>query len=195
MTAKRGVQPRVRKQSGSAAGPRRFRVSATPSGFQAFATQVAAASETGKEPVPTHASVDSRTTQNPIYLIYLWITDWLARAKSSLPRFAPVKMNLIYQQLSQRNREETPLWGNRRLASLPLPTILSYRIGFDSRIHDLSLVTDNNLPQVTSPPRTPKILDWGAYGDVLSGKPVWIYAQVPSGRIEERGSPRLPRSQ
>jgi hypothetical protein len=56
--------------------------------------------------VPTHAFVDLRTTQNPIYL---WITDWLARAKSSLSRFAPVKTEPDLPTVIKEPRGNSPL--------------------------------------------------------------------------------------
>lgn len=58
--------------------------------------------------------------------------------------------------------------------------------------HDLSLITDENLSSLTSPPKTPTIAGWGSYAAVLDGHPLFVSClNVISGRwrnAEGRGT-------
>lgn len=66
---------------------------------------------------------------------------------------------------------------SRWLPSLPYPH------GF---AHDLSLITDNDLPRVASFPGTPKVIGWGKYSDVLSGNPIFITGMnLFTGRVRQ----------
>jgi hypothetical protein len=51
------------------------------------------------------------------------------------------------------------------------PKKIQYPIGFT---HDLSLITGNDLPELSSPPGLPTINRWGEYSDVLDGGPVFV---------------------
>lgn len=52
--------------------------------------------------------------------------------------------------------------------------------------HDLSLITDNDLPRVASFPGTPKVIGWGKYSDVLSGNPIFITGMnLFTGRVRQ----------
>lgn len=57
-------------------------------------------------------------------------------------------------------------------------------------LHDLSLVTSDNLPTVTSPPGAPRIVGWGGYDEVLNGAPVFIVCSnvVTGNQIKRTGS-------
>jgi len=45
---------------------------------------------------------------------------------------------------------------------------IPYPCGFQ---HDLSLITGPNLPQLTNPPDSPRIIGWGTYEEALQGEP------------------------
>ncbi|KAJ5193414.1 hypothetical protein N7449_009556 [Penicillium cf. viridicatum] len=50
--------------------------------------------------------------------------------------------------------------------------LIPYPHGFQ---HDLSLVTGPNLPQLTNPPYTPRVTEWGPYEEALQGRPVFVH--------------------
>lgn len=50
---------------------------------------------------------------------------------------------------------------------------IPYPYGFQ---HDLSLVTGPNLPQLTNPPNTPRVTEWGPYEEALQGRPVFVHS-------------------
>ncbi|KAI3141939.1 hypothetical protein CBS147326_2026 [Penicillium roqueforti] len=50
--------------------------------------------------------------------------------------------------------------------------MIPYPYGFQ---HDLSLVTGPNLPQLTNPPNTPRVTEWGPYEAALQGRPVFVH--------------------
>ncbi|KXG51690.1 uncharacterized protein PGRI_090830 [Penicillium griseofulvum] len=50
--------------------------------------------------------------------------------------------------------------------------LIPYPYGFQ---HDLSLITGPNLPQLTNPPHTPRVTEWGPYEEALQGRPVLVY--------------------
>jgi hypothetical protein len=59
--------------------------------------------------------------------------------------------------------------------------LIPYPYGFQ---HDLSLVTGPELPQLTNPPGTPRVTEWGPYEEALQGKPVFVNRyNTATGRI------------
>ncbi|PTU25680.1 hypothetical protein P175DRAFT_0469193 [Aspergillus ochraceoroseus IBT 24754] len=59
--------------------------------------------------------------------------------------------------------------------------LIPYPYGFQ---HDLSLVTGPNLPQLTSPPGTPRVTEWGPYEEALQGRPVFLQRyNIATGRF------------
>ncbi|CAG8908594.1 unnamed protein product [Penicillium egyptiacum] len=50
--------------------------------------------------------------------------------------------------------------------------LIPYPYGFQ---HDLSLVTGPKLPQLTNPPNTPRVTEWGPYEEALQGRPVFVH--------------------
>ncbi len=59
-------------------------------------------------------------------------------------------------------------------SSLPFPS------GFT---HDLSLITDGNLPSLTNPPKTPSVSGWGFYAAASDEDPLFVSRlNVISGR-------------
>lgn len=48
---------------------------------------------------------------------------------------------------------------------------MPYPVGFS---HDLSIITDDNLPHLTNHPNSPRITHWGPYEEVLQGSPLFI---------------------
>lgn len=52
-----------------------------------------------------------------------------------------------------------------------IPKNMPFPCGF---VHDLSLVTSDSLPVITSPIGTPRIVGWADYNDVLDGGPVFV---------------------
>ncbi|KAL1969233.1 hypothetical protein VTN77DRAFT_487 [Rasamsonia byssochlamydoides] len=53
----------------------------------------------------------------------------------------------------------------------PISHLVPFPFGF---IHDLSLVTDNELPAMITPSRVPRIVGWGNYNDVLDGGSLFV---------------------
>jgi hypothetical protein len=62
-------------------------------------------------------------------------------------------------------------------------------------VHDLSLITNSQeLPEVTSPDRTPCVVGWGSYTDLLDGKPVFVTGlNIPTGNTIVRSGSGISR--
>lgn len=54
----------------------------------------------------------------------------------------------------------------------PIPTALPFPSGFR---HDLSLISDDNLPELVNSPNGPLLTGWGSYASVLDGGSVFMY--------------------
>lgn len=54
----------------------------------------------------------------------------------------------------------------------PIPTTLTFPSGFR---HDLSLISDDNLPELVNYPNSPLLTGWGSYASVLDGASVFVY--------------------
>ncbi len=54
----------------------------------------------------------------------------------------------------------------------PIPTALPFPSGFR---HDLSLISDDNLPELVNSPNGPLLTGWGSYASVLDGGSVFVY--------------------
>lgn len=54
----------------------------------------------------------------------------------------------------------------------PIPTALPFPSGFR---HDLSLITDDNLPELVNSPNGPLLTGWGSYASVQDGGSVFVY--------------------
>lgn len=53
----------------------------------------------------------------------------------------------------------------------PMPTALLFPSGFR---HDLSLTSDDNLPELVNYPNSPLLTGWGLYASVLDGESVFV---------------------
>ncbi|KAI9781204.1 MAG: hypothetical protein M1816_002464 [Peltula sp. TS41687] len=139
----------------------------------------------GKEVITTttHAFVRLGKRRSSLWL---QAAEWYLRLRSSLERFRPIKTELAVPAVAEaRDRTgNTPLgkevWlagTNRKIGTItatydPHPSgHLPFPSGFR---HDLSLITNENLPYITTPPKTPTISGWGAYTSVLDGEPLFV---------------------
>ncbi|KAI9820469.1 MAG: hypothetical protein M1826_000906 [Phylliscum demangeonii] len=116
------------------------------------------------------------------------VVDWVVRAKESLARSralrAPASTPAVAESCDgtkDSNRSlGTVVWlagTNRKLGTItttydPHPSrLLPFPSGFT---HDLSLITGETLPLLTSPPGMPSISGWGSYPAALDGGPLFV---------------------
>lgn len=114
------------------------------------------------------------------------VCDWILRAKSAIGRFrnpfSPRPAETPAGGISRSGNSNSPIGKHVWLAtearkvgtisrSFDQPSsVLPYPAGYR---HDLSLVTDDNLPFVVSPPGYPVISGWATYSEALSGACVY----------------------
>lgn len=134
--------------------------------------------------VTTHAFVRCAVTKSPIRLR---LSEWYLAARTALTSFKAVRRDPEAPAVVETRQQEgnTPLGKvvflagtSRRVGTItatydaiPIPRFLPFPTGFR---HDLSLITDQHLPRIINPPRTPRIIGWGEYSAVLDGEPVYI---------------------
>ncbi|KAJ5782257.1 hypothetical protein N7457_004031 [Penicillium paradoxum] len=155
--------------------------------------------------VPTHAFITLRSIRSaPL----LRIADWYGHIKMKLARYSPIKSGLSMRAIGSARRHpmgNSPLGQQVFLAgdSKQIGTIsftydpisarpLRFPTGF---VHDLSLITNSQeLPEVTSPDRTPCVVGWGSYTDLLDGKPVFVTGlNIPTGNTIVRSGSGISR--
>ncbi|KAJ5585423.1 uncharacterized protein N7459_005223 [Penicillium hispanicum] len=111
-------------------------------------------------------------------------SDYIARAKSALQRLIhrPPPPDTLALGVARNSPANSPIgkevWlatEKQRIGAIsytfddPSPT-LAYPAGYR---HDLSLITDYNLPAVVSPPGYPVVSEWASYSAALAGGDVY----------------------
>ncbi|KAK2812920.1 hypothetical protein FQN50_000941 [Emmonsiellopsis sp. PD_5] len=148
--------------------------------------------------VPTHAFVKISTVVRSG--LYLHIVNWIACVKDTLWTFNP--FSGATSEVATGTAGDSPIgkevWlvrSNQFVGTItetydpPISRWTPFPYGFR---HDLSLVTGENLPDLTTPPFSPKISGWGSYSDALDGRPIFVTGfNVTTGNIEKNESTRL----
>lgn len=131
----------------------------------------------------THAFVELVREMHPVVRR---LNDWYLRAKRSLARYrspqpeshVPAVAGLRQPTANTSIGKTVWLAGtNRKVGKItrtydPLGDgALWFPIGFT---HDLSLIMDENLPEITSPPGVAPIAGWAEYSEALGGCPVFV---------------------
>ncbi|KAJ9485749.1 hypothetical protein VN97_g7602 [Penicillium thymicola] len=115
----------------------------------------------------------------------LMFCDWILWTKSALRRFVrqrPLSDTCALRE-ARNSQTNSPIgkevWlttEKKRIGTIsytfdnPNP-VFSYPAGYR---HDLSLITDNNLPTLVSPPGYPVVSEWASYSAALAGSDVYV---------------------
>ncbi|KAK2805056.1 hypothetical protein FQN51_001151 [Onygenales sp. PD_10] len=143
--------------------------------------------------VPTHAFVKVSTVMRSG--LYPCIANWIACVKDALWKFNPFSgaaseaATGTMQSNSPVGKEVWLAKSNQLVGTItdtydpPVSCWTPFPYGFR---HDLSLVTGENLPDLTTPPSLPKVSGWGSYSDALDGRPIFVTRfNVTTGTIEK----------
>ncbi|KAJ5942540.1 hypothetical protein N7516_002708 [Penicillium verrucosum] len=134
----------------------------------------------------THAFV--RLTDPKMSNIRKRLTDHILAAKEFLKRLRPPprqapQAGIIHSERVANSPLGKEVWLGGTETYIGTITVtydrlsrhrfIPYPYGFQ---HDLSLVTGPNLPQLTNPPNTPRVTEWGPYEEALQGRPVFVHS-------------------
>ncbi|KGO74630.1 hypothetical protein PITC_002750 [Penicillium italicum] len=136
----------------------------------------------GKEAITTVTHGFVRNPQRS--RMTMMFSEWVLRAKSALLRFRrpPSQSETCAVGVVRNSNKNSPIgkevWlatEKKRIGVIshtfddPSP-VLPYPAGYR---HDLSLIMDDNLPQLVSPPGYPVVSEWASYSSALSGSDVY----------------------
>ncbi|KAJ5690359.1 hypothetical protein N7462_004751 [Penicillium macrosclerotiorum] len=109
-------------------------------------------------------------------------SDWISWTKSALRRFVR-KSDACALGVARKSQTNSPIgkevWlatEKKRIGTIsqtfddPSP-VLPYPAGYR---HDLSLITDDDLPALVSPPGYPVVSEWASYSTALAGSDVYV---------------------